>query len=83
MDLSCLLVLDDYIQSAVFVLFYAFRQGGLVDSDFSLLEIVENLIDHVVVERSQVVSSGHHADLIAHSSQKTSNLDTDIPSSNH
>jgi ribulose 1,5-bisphosphate synthetase/thiazole synthase len=54
-----------------------------MDDYFSLFEIVEHLVDHIMVKRSQIVASGHHANFVAHSSQKASNLDCNVSSPNH
>lgn len=82
-DLSRLLIFDDDIQTAIFIFSNALGQRCLMNYNLSLLEIVDHFIDHIMIKRSQVISSSHHAHLVAHSSQKTSNLNANVPSSNH
>jgi hypothetical protein len=81
--LFCLLVLYNHFQTSGFCLLYAFRKRSVNNIYLSFDEIVEYKSNHIAVEPSEVLSSGHQVHFIAHSFQKSSHFNANVASSNN
>lgn len=46
------------------------------------MHIRHDVVNHISVKRTQILSSSHQAHVVAHPFEKTSNLDCYVPSSN-